>query len=176
MGLQSKVNPMPDYTIYVVIGAFVVVAIVLAIVWRGATLDKLPMLSGEQILFDEVGIRVEQKGGPETAWLVGAHVRVTNQRVIIGQKMAFGKTVALRHVITYATPSHAGTELSESLKSGYVIADIQPDDMQLGSDPDEKNKPTLIIPLDGSILTKGSHVKVFVADPAKYHQALFGNR
>jgi len=167
---------MPDYTSYIVIGAFVAIAIVLAVLWRGATLDKLPMLSGEQILFEEVGVRVEHTGGPETSRLMGAHVRVTNQRIIIGQKMAFGKTVALRHVITYAPPSRAGTELSETLKSGYVIADIQPDYMQLGPDPDEKNKTTLIIPLDGSILTDGSHVKVFVADPAKYHQALYGNR
>ena len=98
---------------------FVLSLVVIAIAKRKSTLDRLEMLPGEETLFEEEGIRVEQAGAPRTALFLNCLVRVTSRRIIIAQKVPFIKTYALRHVIVYDEYSD-DTDLTQSLRRGYL--------------------------------------------------------
>ncbi len=94
-----------------------------AVFWRGAYLEKLPLLPGETILYEEHGIHFEALGRRGPSYYPMATVRVTNQRIITSQRPLFARrSHQLHHVIYYtgAEPFAApGSYLKQALKKGY---------------------------------------------------------
>jgi len=131
-----------------------VVFILIALLYRNATLDKLPFLSGEKILYEENGVRVEQSGSPRSVIFINCMVRVTDKRIIIAQKMLLSKKYALRHVITYNGQSNAA-DLKASLKKGYLNILISKSDMKI-----EEGGGTCIVKINipESALTKNQYI------------------
>lgn len=103
----------------IVFGIFFFILIVIAVVYRNSTLDKLPSLPGEKILFEESWVRVEQEGSPESVVFINCIVRVTDMRIIIAQKTLLSKKYALRHVINYKGEGES-TSLKATFKKGYL--------------------------------------------------------
>jgi hypothetical protein len=139
----------------IVILVFVAVIVVFSIATRKSTLDKLEKLPGEETLFEEEGIRVEQAGAPRTAVFINCIVRVTSRRIIIAQKMLFGKTYALRHVITYDVYSDE-TDLAQSLRKGYLNFEVTRSKVKLERDSE---RCLITIPIPASALTGNQYVQ-----------------
>ncbi len=100
---------------------FFCLMVVLAFLYRNSTLQKLPFLPGEEILFEEDKVTVRQGGAPGTALFRGCRVRVTSRRIIIAQKVPFRKAYhVLRHVISYGAVND-DTQLDKTLAKGYLI-------------------------------------------------------
>lgn len=74
---------------------FVIFATVGTILRKNATVEKLGFLPNEQLLFEEDGVRVDQKFRGEGIATIyrNAFVRATNQRIIIAQTPWFGKKI-----------------------------------------------------------------------------------
>ena len=85
----------------VIIFCFILMLIVIAVLYRDSTLDKLEVLAGESALFEEQGVRVEQSGSPRSTVFFNCIVRVTDMRIIIAQKILLRKKHVLRHVIFF---------------------------------------------------------------------------
>jgi hypothetical protein len=147
---------------------FVLLLVGVAIAYRNATLDKLPPLPDEEILFEEDGVRVEQTGN-RTALFFGCKVRLTNHRLIVAQKVLFQKKYALRHVVFYDDLVADGTDLGQSMRSGYVTTTLRRQDISLHKEDD---KTYVLFPLDGSALTAGQAVKIHTNHPEEYEKAL----
>jgi len=118
----------------IIIGIFCVLLIMITFLYRNSTLDKLPLLPGEKILFEEGEVRVEQSGSPRSVIFINCIVRVTDKRIIIAQKMLLSKKYALRHVITYNGLTDT-TDLKISLKEGYLNMTVEKSDVKI-SDAD----------------------------------------
>lgn len=139
----------------VVILVFIAVLVFFSIATRKSTLDKLEKLPGEEILFEEEGIRVEQAGAPRTAVFMNCIVRVTGRRIIIAQKMLFGKTYALRHVIIYDVYSDE-TDLAQSLRKGYLNFEVTRSKVKIERDSE---RCLITIPIPASALTGNQYVQ-----------------
>lgn len=122
--------------IWIAVIVFVVVVIVLGVVWRGNTLDKLEPLPGEELRFEEWGVRVKQVGHRPTLHL-NCCVRVTNRRLIIGAKMLFSKQHALLHSFEL-DGGPTGMDIGETLKSGYVRGGVPRSSIQLGQEREQR--------------------------------------
>lgn len=138
----------------VLIIVFILIMTVIAIAYRKSTLDKLVMLPGEEVLFEEPGIKVEQRGGPRTAVFPGCTVLVTNQRIIIAQKVPFSRKPVLKHVITYHFVNR-GTDLSQTFKKGYLIMEV---DKSMIRFEDDTSGTTVTIDVPDSALTRGQYL------------------
>ena len=139
----------------IVILVFIAGFILMAILYRNATLDKLPKLSGENTLLEEMPVKVSQGGSSQTTIFTKCLVRVTNYRIIVAQKPLLGKTLALRHVITYNEYSH-DTDLKKTLLCGYMIFKINKSDVKI-IENSENNLIQIDIP--NSTLTKGQYLE-----------------
>ncbi len=114
----------------IIILIFSVLLVIVVFFYRNSTLEKLPSLTGEKILFEESGIRVEQGGSPRSVIFINCIVRVTDKRIIIAQKMLLSKKYALRHVIFYKGTSDS-TDLNSTLVKGYINMVIKKSDIKL---------------------------------------------
>lgn len=88
----------------VVIGAFVVGAVLWSIAARGQTLDRVPLLDGERVLVevDRVHAVFEVPRRKTHEHYPGCVVRVTNLRLVIAQRGLFSrKSPWLRAVVRY---------------------------------------------------------------------------
>lgn len=133
----------------IVFGIFFFILIVIAVAYRNSTLDKLPLLAGEKILFEESGVRVEQDGSPESVIFINCIVRVTDQRIIVAQKMLLSKKYALRHVISYKGISES-TSLKATFKKGYLNIAITESNFSI---TESGNSSTVRIDIPESALT-----------------------
>lgn len=82
---------------------FIVFVGVASYLMRNSTLEKLPLLPDEEVLFEEEGVRVDtmlRGEGIKTIYPKN-RIRVTNKRIITAQTPWFGKRTFLRHVINY---------------------------------------------------------------------------
>ncbi len=108
----------------IIIITFILILSVIAFIYRNATLDKLRPLPGEQTIFEEIGVEIEQGGAPQTIYYRKCIIRVTDARIIIAQKISFMKNkYMLRFVISIAG-REARTEIRSTLKSGYHIVSV----------------------------------------------------
>jgi hypothetical protein len=117
----------------IVVLVFAALLVIIAIAKRKSTLDRLENLPGEETLFEEEGVRVEQAGAPRTALFMNCLVRVTSRRIIIAQKVPFVQTYALRHVIVYDEYSD-DTDLAQSLRKGYLNFTVNRSKVRIGRD------------------------------------------
>jgi hypothetical protein len=149
-------------------GIFCVALIVVVFLYRNSTLDKLALLPDEKILYEESRVRVEQSGSPESVIFNNCIVRVTDKRIIIGQKMLLSKRYVLRHVIYYncAIPS---TDLKISFKKGYLTFNIQKSGIHI-TDSAEGCRIKVLIP--ESALTKGQYIKYKTSYPDNYRELI----
>lgn len=137
------------YVITIVFGVLFFILILIAVVYRNATLDKLTALPDEKILFEENGIRVEQNGSPESTVFINCIIRVTNMRIIIAQKTLLSKKYVLRHVINYTGLSES-TDLKSTFAKGYLNMTIPKSGLKISSTGDVF---TVRIDIPESILT-----------------------
>jgi len=153
----------------IVVLVFIAVMIVMAVMYRKSTLDKLAALQGEEVLFEEPGLRVEQAGAPEITVFINSLVRVTNHRIVIAQKTLLGNKYPLRHVITYDRMKR-DTDLSETLKKGYITMEI---DKSLVKVHDGTEGATVTIQIPDSALTRGQYITFRTSRAADYRK-IFG--
>ncbi len=140
---------------YIIILVFILVMIILSFLYRNSTLKKLVTLQGEEIIFEETKVKVEQKGGPRTAVFYNSIVRVTNMRIIIAQKVLLGNTHVLRHVMNYSGFS-SETDLKKTLARGYVVSDIFKSDMKITKNSEGE---MIRISIPNSSLTRGQYIE-----------------
>jgi len=143
---------MPINMIIIII--FFVALVFVALLYRNSTLDKLPLLTGEKVLFEENGVRVEQGGSPRSVIYINCIIRITDMRIIIAQKMLLSGKYALRHVFLFSGLSDS-TDLKTTLSKGYLNMTIHKSDVKV-SDSDG----TCIIRIDipASALTRNQYI------------------
>lgn len=148
---------------------FVALLVVIAVAARKSTLDRLERLPGEETLFEEKRIRVEQAGAPSTAVFMNCLVRVTSRRIIIAQKVPFVKTHALRHVIVYDEYSD-DTDLAQSLRRGFLNLRVSRPKIRIERD----SRGCLItISIPESTLTREQYIQ-FATEKGDDYSRVFG--
>jgi len=130
------------------------VFILIALLYRNATLDKLPSLSGERVIFEESGVMVEQSASPRSVIFINCLIRITDRRIIIAQKMLLSKKYALRHVILFNGQSDK-TDLKTSLKKGYLNLEISRSDLKIEQSGDIY---TIRINIPETVLTRNQYI------------------
>jgi len=94
--------------------------------------------------------KIDSAGGaPETAVFTNCLMRVTGRRIIIARKMLFGKTYALRHVVTHDAYSD-GIVLSHSLRKGFLNFTVNRSKVRIEQDSERR---LVTIPIPVSLLT-----------------------
>ncbi|MCP4133757.1 MAG: hypothetical protein GY754_22505 [bacterium] len=155
---------MPVELIAVIV--FLAAMVVVVFLMRNSTLDKVEYGDDESIIAEFDGLRVESKGmGPQTTVFLKSKVIITNQRVIIGQKMLFGKKYQGRYLID---TSNVVQKDGFGLKKGIVALKAHKEKMTPRLDD---KKPCLeIIPEDGMFINE---IKIFCPDPEALKDAMF---
>ena len=72
--------------------------IIMSQLYKDATLSKLTMLEGKNIVYDDFVKIISQYGASSVGVFYKCIVRIANKRIIIGQKTLFGKEYALLYV------------------------------------------------------------------------------
>lgn len=160
--------------VLVPIAVFFLVALLLGRRFKNSTLDKLQLLPGEKILFDDECGKVLAQTGSKPALWPKSIVRLTNKRIIISQHALFKPShMPLRYVIHY----DKNTELPEgyggaALKTGYITFRTKPELIKLGS---HKDKQYIEINPDaepGALSGIPFYVRIFTARPNDYVRML----
>lgn len=167
---RSRRERMMAVEYYVIIGFAAAMAAV-AVLFRHSTLDKLPFLPGEEVLFEEDGVRVEQAHPRRTVVFLRCLVRVTNYRIITAQHALLSKKKPLRHVAAYRGPAGEGVDLPKTLGKGFVVVSLNKDRIRLET---RNEKPVVVIPLDGSILTEGQSAVIYTKNMDAFRDLLKG--
>lgn len=139
----------------VIIGIFFTAFILIASLYRNSTLDKLSLLDGEKILFEESSVKVEQGGPARSVIFVNCIVRMTNMRIVIAQKMLLSGKYALRHLILYNRLSDS-TDIKTSLSKGCLNITITKSDLKIS---EEDGACIVSIEIPGSALTQNQFIK-----------------
>lgn len=156
------------------VGVFVLVAVIYSkFIVKDSSLEGLLELPGEELLFEETGIKVKQVGSPRSALFYGCKVRITNQRILVAQKMLFSKKFHLRLVATYTDPTGDGADLGDSLRSACVVATIPRDVIGVEGEGEER---ALAVPLGGGPLTGGQIMMIYSKQLPRITEALFTSR
>jgi len=148
----------------IALAVFFVILIAISILYRNATLDRLVMMEGERVIFEERGVRVSQEGAPDSVLFVNCVVRLTDRRIIIAQKMLFREKYALRHVIGYGERG-AVTDLGKTLARGYLIMRIDSGEVRVR---EESGGETVTIPIPRSALTGGQYISFTISHPEHF--------
>lgn len=151
---------------WIAVLVLVVTSAVVVITYTSATLNKLPMLDGEEILFEEAGVHVTQSGTLKGTLFVKCKVRVTNRRIITSQKLPLRDTYALSHVVTYDGVV-SKVDMRKTIGSGFITADVSRQDISVEVDT---GRASVIIPLKGLPLTHT--LRIFTRQPEKYRKVL----
>jgi hypothetical protein len=124
---------------------------------RNATLETLPDLPDEQLLFEEDRVRVTQVGAQRPVVFLSCKLRVTNHRIIAAQKGLLSSQHMLRLVAWYREPDGEGTDLGQSLRSACVVSSTPRNQITVVQDGDDE---VLTIPLGCGLLTQGQTMLV----------------
>jgi hypothetical protein len=108
----------------VIILAFFLILLIIALIFRNSTLDRLKPIPGEKTIFEEDGITVEQRGTPRIIFYGKCRIRVTGARIIIAQKILFMKNKYMLRFVMNLDRGETRVDLPSTLKSGYYIASI----------------------------------------------------
>jgi hypothetical protein len=107
----------------VIPGLFIIFLIALAALYRKSTLKHLALLTGEDFIFEESPVAVQQHAGVRIVHFGTCMVKISRQRLIIAQKMPLTKkSYFIRFMIVLGNSSTA-MDLKETLKKGYVVAE-----------------------------------------------------
>lgn len=166
---------MPSYmTIWwIAAGIIIIVMILLGRRFKNSTLDKLPLLPGEKILFEDEVKKVIEQTGPQPMMFPRCFVRVTNQRIIIAQHTLFGgksSRLPIRYVIYFGKRADSTGYGGGALKTGYVTFTTVKEKIKIGSEkekqyieitPSETPGPTTGVPHYVNIFTErtGEYLK-----------------
>lgn len=104
------------------VGIFLVVAVGLIVLFPGKNLDEIMLLDGEEPLFDEKGIVVEERPARgETTRHIRSRVIVTNRRMIVAQLPLFSKKYMISMVLYRRGPgAPEKTGLEGRIKTGIL--------------------------------------------------------
>lgn len=122
-------------------GVIIIVMFLLGRRFKNSTLDKLPLLSGEKILFEDEAKKVLEQTGPRPMIFPRCFVRLTSQRIIIAQHTLFGGKSArlpIRYIIYFDKRPDAAGYGGGALKTGYVTFVTAKDKIKTGSDREKK--------------------------------------
>jgi hypothetical protein len=151
---------------------FAVLMIVIMIAYRKSTLEKLELLPGEETLFEEADITVEQAGASEGVVFKWCVVRVTRRRIIIAQKLFLRKNVhALRFVITH-DGSARDTDLRNTLMRGFLSFAVNKSDMKIHAAP---SGAVIKIAIPEGALTRNQYIQLTTLKASEYDRILSGN-
>lgn len=123
--------------------AGIAVIVLLAVSSRIPMLEDLPLLSGEEIIFDDPGasFKIYQRAGRSTYYTLG-FVRITNRRIITSQGMLLyrGKH-AVRCIVGYSSEQSSGEQSrGEPLTQGHFSFSTSRDNITV----DKENGNTII--------------------------------
>lgn len=152
----------------IILTIFFAVLVFMAFFFKNSTLDRLPFLPGETVLFEENGIRVEQSGSPRSAVFINCIVRVTDLRIIIAQKILFSGKYALRHVIFFNRPSVI-KDTGVSIKKGYLIFAVPVTAVRV---EDAGESCVIRIDIPESMLTKNQYISFRTSMKNDYNKFL----
>ncbi|MBN2158921.1 MAG: hypothetical protein JW807_05960 [Spirochaetes bacterium] len=120
--------------ILLVVVAFVIAAFILMRVFRKPALEDIGLHYGEKVLHDEDDCVIEAYGAGGAETLRDIFVRVTDRRIILGQRTS-GRTAkhALRYIVYYGDMS--GVRFSRRQeKQDYVIMKADPQKLAVTDD------------------------------------------
>ncbi len=146
----------------IVIGVFIAGMIAMTIWALNSTLDKLQLLPGEQRLKDYKNLWVGVSGGgPETTIFKNARIVLTDQRLVVAQKMLGRNKYVLRYFIYFAADSG-----NFGLTRGVVELRLGPASVNLLED---KRKYLRLSPADNLFF---NHIDVGGEDIEELYSAL----
>jgi len=148
--------------------AFVIAVVVVAVLARKSTLEQLPRLPGEVVRLEEGPVTVTQgvRGRRKTKFIRSV-VQVTDQRVIVAQKVMLSKKHALRVVITLTDEESVVGEAA--LDRAFVRVRVGRSFLarQL-----EREAGELVLPMRGGLLLVEQLLTIPLGDAAAWREAL----
>jgi len=151
-----------------VVLVFVVALVIIAIGSRKSTLEDLPWLSGEAVRLEEGPVTVTQGArGRRPTRFVRCVVRVTDQRLIVAQKVMLSSKRALRVVVTLTDAESMAGEAS--LDRGFLQVTVG---RSLLLRQLERGTAALELPMRGGLLLVEQNLTIPVADLGAWREAL----
>lgn len=149
----------------VIAAAIFTLAIVLSsIVFRGVGLDKVVLYQGEEILFEEKGLKVEHGGLIKGAIFMNCIVRVTGSRVLIAQKNLLSDNYTLKHMIVFGNEQEA----AEQERKGFYMAKIDKSKIRFEPEPGKKKRTVVVIEIPYSSEGSGQYIRFITTNPEFY--------
>lgn len=168
---------MPSYMTFwwIAAGAIVVVMLLLGRRFKNSTLDKLSLLSGEKILFEDEATKVIAQTGPQPTMFPRCLVRVTNQRIIIAQHTLFGgksQRLPIRYVIYLNKKNEVAGYGGGALKTGHVTFTTTKNKIKIGSDKEKQYLEIEPSETPGIVAGIPHYVKIFTERGDEFLHAL----
>ena len=114
---------------------FLIVVVVGSRAWKGAYLEKLPSLEGEETLFEEQGVSVRTYARlGRGKQLPNSLLRLTNRRLIIAQQVLFKRGSHVLHFVILLDEDAAGSidhGATGALKEGFVTFRMRRPDLEV---------------------------------------------
>lgn len=126
---------------------FAVVVVIGSRAWQGAYLEKLPLLDGEEILFEEAGVSVRTYARlGRGKHLPNSILRLTNRRLILAQQVLFRRGSHFLHFVILLDEDAAGSidhGAMGAFKQGFVTFRMRRSELTLVT---EGSRAYLLIP------------------------------
>jgi hypothetical protein len=182
---------MPGWLFAVIVIVFLAVAIVVVRrSMRGAIVERLPLADGEQVVLEEDGLKITQRGQKRAAaggWTVTYKVRsvLTDRRIILATGGPEGKhKLVIKVVVDYTAPS---PHVSESgypaylakfkLSNGYPTYPVSVDDVSVEQDGgDSELRIVVPFPEGGPSFGPPPEVKIATSQAERYREAVAAAR
>ena len=154
-------------SILVTLGVVAIIVFFISRKYRDAFLDKIVLLPGEKIVFEEACKKLEASIGAKIKLRIfpNSFVRVTNYRIIIAQKVLGSQRMALKYVFNFK-------ENKEEIEPfrGYTAMKIKKDATHLVDDKGEVKVE--IVPTTGAGSLVPYWVRITPSDLGTYRKAL----
>lgn len=147
---------------------FIIFTILLSLKYKKSVDDSEELNENEKVLFTDDNVRVQQFGPVEDVVLNNCKVKVTNQRIIISQKIIFSSKYVLKYMIDYCG-NDVNTDLSKTLKKGYLIFSINKSAISKTLNKSGKNDILIKIP---EYMSGNHSLQLRTNVPEKYEKLL----
>ncbi len=159
-----------NFTIAAVV-IFVGTMVVFSYIFKTTDLENIDLLPGEEILFEEKGVKVEHGGVIKGAVFLNCLVRVTNMRLIIAQKGIFRESYFIRHVIDYSVPENS----ADKSKKNYFSAVVDRERIRLEDEPGKKGRTFVIVEIPYSSGMSGQYIRFITSRVDEFkNQFIYG--
>ena len=142
---------------------------------RKATLDRLELMAGEEVLFDDAAPRrIESDQGGRTNYYPKAFLRITSRRIILAQRPLFREEPkVIRLVIYYRERKKLEGIGGEIFKAGHISINSDPGGLEVGESK-KHGAYILLKSLEEPGLMKAipSFIKIYTERLDEYKRAL----